>query len=152
MNELAVGAELGKTFEAFAQVVLHRLHVVVGPAFDLLDSGRIRFVEALEERVERAQGHLSDRLASRQLGAPGEGLEPLDLDPHPLPDEPEFAEQRAQLPHPLAVAAVDRRYRAEGARFHGIRSPDERGAPRLQAFWPVAASNAALCSALASCW
>ena len=76
MNELAVGTKRGKLFEAFAQVVLHRLHVVVGLALDRLDAGRPRLVEALGERVEGARRLPSDRLSARQLGALREGLEP----------------------------------------------------------------------------
>ncbi len=69
--------------------------------------------------VRRGEGR---NFGHRRLG--GERRQPRDLDAHPMPDEPEFAELLAQRRHLGRIATVERRQRGEGGEFGGGHSRD----------------------------
>jgi hypothetical protein len=108
MDELGDGLEFRVAGNLLLEEVLHRLHVVIGGALDILHPARVLLAEAGHDAVEHvdrmaAQGrHLGDRLVGREC------LEPGHLHLHAIADQTEFAEHRAQCLGACAIAAVHR--------------------------------------------
>jgi hypothetical protein len=107
MHELDLRGQGGVPRHALLDVVLDRLHVVVGRGLDRLDLLAGGGIEVRCDRVQKGRGVRLQRrnLADPRLGS--KSLQPGDLDPDPCLHQTLFAEMRSQGLGVAGVAAVD---------------------------------------------
>ena len=110
--------ELGAVLEAeggqlVLDEVLHRLHIVVGGPFNVLDRLRIGFAKGHIDVAQSVHLRLGQGRQLRQADAV-QGNEVLDLDPDPVLDQTGFGEVGGQGFGVAAVTAIDRADGVEG--------------------------------------
>jgi hypothetical protein len=117
VDELLVFSQ-AQSIEDLLDVILHRLDIVVGGFFDLLDPGRIRHGEGSAGFMQTIEYR---RVHTRQLGQgqPAQGNEVFDLHPHPVADQGAFAEIVGQGGGGPPVSAVHRGNGGQGGKCHG---------------------------------
>jgi len=109
VQEILERTGLRAVTELLADVVLDRLHVVVGLRLDRLDALGVVEGEVVDEVVEDVLHHRGQRLEFRQRRRVGEALQPANLDQHAEPDQAVLAQNVAEIVDLVGIASVGRR-------------------------------------------
>ncbi len=119
MDELAHCLQLGIAGDLLLEEILHRLHIVIGGALDVLHPLGVFQGEILHDAIEQAIGLVAE---GRYLGnavMQAQGLQPAYLHQHPVFDQAEFTEDGTQALGLAGIAAVDGRDGGKGCQIHG---------------------------------
>ena len=119
VDELGDGGELRLPLHLVLEVVLDRLHVVIGGLLLGLDPLRLGEVEALDDRLQPRVGRGRKRLDLGNAGVCGERLQPADLGNDAVAHQAVLRKDRAQVDGLLGVAPVDGRDGGERSQVHG---------------------------------
>jgi hypothetical protein len=95
MNELGYALEFGVAGKAFLDEILHRLDVMIGGGFDILDAAGVNLAEFREDFLQLAVGLGGERGDLLYLGMSGKTLQPAYLYDHAPLDQSKLAENLA---------------------------------------------------------
>ena len=119
VDELVDVRDLFEILDLVAQVILDRLHVMVGRVLDRFHLLAFADIEIRDHAFEVVGRRLRQRLDIVHLGFRGECLQPADLDDQPVADQTVFAADLAQIPGFVGVSAVDWGNRRQRCELHG---------------------------------
>ncbi|MNT46209.1 hypothetical protein D3C72_1828380 [compost metagenome] len=128
MHEFQRRAQFGIALEAFLDEVLHRLDVVVGGAFDLLDPGRMGRGEVIGQRAQAGDGGGRERRQFDDARLVGQCQQPFHFHLHAGLDQAVLGEDRAQGVDLAGIAAIERGQGEQGGFGHVGREGRAAGA------------------------
>ena len=108
MNKLTDRLQLGIVGNSFLEQVLHRLHIVIGGALNLLDPHCLFQGEVIHQLVENTIGFGTKRCHFLNLWMVGQLLQPANLNQHPVADQSILTEDGSQGIGFASVATIDR--------------------------------------------
>ena len=121
MDKTAECLQFRQGRKSFLQVVLDRLHIMVGDFLDVLDTLGVIDVEPAADIIDEGQCVFAQRGKLGHGLVPGQCLEPLEFNNDPVTDQSVFAEIVTQLTGLLGIPAIHCGDRSQGGElFHHV--------------------------------